>query len=86
MEVRRLDAATVANQVAGAFGAEATPDDTNGVPGFRMERAGVTVVVQPFFGGWSMLVRRPNMAEKSFFSETAGDLVRELGRLGLRRQ
>lgn len=78
-----LSLETVCNELAAAFGAEPHPDQTDGVDGYRMERDGTAVILQPFFGGWAIIIRRPGFVEKRLFRETAADLVRELGNLGL---
>lgn len=81
--VSAVDAATVAARLGAAFGATPTPDQLNGMPALRFEREGVVLLLQAFFGGWSLTVRRPGAAEKTLFSETVGDLIRELRTLGL---
>lgn len=78
-----MDANAVAAHLAEAFGAPPNPTEHNGMAAFRFERAGAELILQAFFGGWSLLVRRPDAAEKTLFAETAGDLVRELRKLGL---
>ena len=78
-----MDAAAVAAHLGSAFGAEGVTDEHNGMPAYHFERNGAVLVLQAFFGGWSLVVRRPGAPEKTLFAETAGDLVRELAQLGL---